>query len=291
MMNKKAAFPSQSLRSVLLGLGGLIILIFLLVVAFSRMIPASFLQPTASTPTAMVTPSMAVTQSTMMPTEDVIATKQALENMMGQTRTAAAQTPVNMLPTLPPTLTPGPTETPNYTLSDHQFAGDGIIVFESSLGTPNYPIVVYDFWVDIPRGNKVFAGGTTISQGAITVEANNAPIDQPEVYLTPRQSGRVKIVDAQGQRLVLRTLDGNDVFYFDIPTRQFVDSLTTTVVAPTVTLWATYTPIPTMVRVPTYTPTSVNPPANTPTAIGYPPPPPNPTASAIPAQGTGTAQP
>lgn len=271
-MRKKAAFPSQSLGSILLGLGGLAILIFLLVVAFSKMIPASFLQPTASTSTAMVTSSVGITPSGTQ-TEDVLATKQWLEYMMGQVRTAAAQTPVNLLPTLPPMLTPGSTETPNYTLSDHQFAGDGMIVFESSLGIQNYPIVVYDFWVDIPRGNKVFAGGTTTNQGAITVEPNNAPIDQPEVYLTPRQSGRVKIVDAQGQRLVLQTLDGNDVFYFDIPTRQFVDSLTATVVAPTVTPWPTYTPIPTMVRVPTYTPTSANPSmTSTPTTIGYPSP-------------------
>ncbi len=54
-------------------------------------------------------------------------------------------------------------------------------------------------------------------------------------YETPKKVGAVKIVDAQGQRLVLKAEDGT-LFYFDVPTRQFVSSLTAPVtpVVPTV---------------------------------------------------------
>lgn len=55
-------------------------------------------------------------------------------------------------------------------------------------------------------------------------------------YKTPKKVGSVKIVDAQGQRLVLKAEDGT-LFYFDVPTRQFVSGLapaTVTPVKPTV---------------------------------------------------------
>ncbi len=48
------------------------------------------------------------------------------------------------------------------------------------------------------------------------------------VYLTPVRAGPVRIVDAVGERLVLKATEGG-VFYFDVPARQFVPSLTVAV--------------------------------------------------------------
>ncbi|MBI5034202.1 MAG: hypothetical protein HZB51_27085 [Chloroflexi bacterium] len=57
-------------------------------------------------------------------------------------------------------------------------------------------------------------------------------------YYMPIKKGPVKIVGAQGQRLVLKTDDGA-TFYFDFPSRRFVSSLTE--IVPTITPLATPT--------------------------------------------------
>lgn len=44
------------------------------------------------------------------------------------------------------------------------------------------------------------------------------------IFPIPVKSGRIKVVDARGQRLVMQAENGM-VFYFDVPTRQFVTSL------------------------------------------------------------------
>ena len=63
----------------------------------------------------------------------------------------------------------------------------------------------------------------------ISVKDNLASTDlvvQAEL-LTPLQVGAVQIKDAQGERLVLQSASGT-TFYFDVPSRQFVPSLSWT---------------------------------------------------------------
>ncbi len=77
------------------------------------------------------------------------------------------------------------------------------------------------------------------TQGVVIVQVWTRSGDfLPEggMFNVPVKNGRsVKIVSAQGQRLILKT-DNGTTFYFDLPARQFVSSLTATVtpVAPTV---------------------------------------------------------
>jgi hypothetical protein len=289
--------------TILIGLAGLAVLIVLFNIAISKAIPTPLSQQTkvsspSVTSSVFVTASAIATQSTKQLIDNA-ATKMMILTGIVQTRTNAAKTPQSLWATIPPMPT-GPTETPSYsdyTGAEHQFAGDGLIVFEHVNGGKNYPIGVIDFWVDVPRGNEVYAGFTPSNQGAITVFAHHSVIYQPELYLIPQKSSGVKIVDAQGQRLVLHDIYNDNVFYFDLPSRQFVESLEATVVAPTVTLWPTFTPRPTRARVPSRTPDPIGyPPPSNPTPFPTPPPQPtttapNPTASALPVHETGTPQP
>ena len=58
------------------------------------------------------------------------------------------------------------------------------------------------------------------------------PGGQGGTYNTPSKKGPVRIVGAQGQRLILKTDDGTTL-YFDFPSRRFVSSLTE--IVPTIT--------------------------------------------------------
>lgn len=72
-----------------------------------------------------------------------------------------------------------------------------------------------------------------------------------EAYETPLKAGSLHIVDEQNYRLTLLSADGT-IFYFDIPGRRFVESLTE--IVPTIT---PVTPSPTSPSpTPTITPTS-----------------------------------
>lgn len=64
-----------------------------------------------------------------------------------------------------------------------------------------------------------------------------------EYFSSPIKSGALTIVDAQGERLILTSTTGI-TFYFDIPGRKFVSSLTETI--PTATPLPTLTPQPTI---------------------------------------------
>ena len=48
---------------------------------------------------------------------------------------------------------------------------------------------------------------------------------ESRLYLTPQQAGPVRVVGAEGERLVLQSTTGV-IYYFDVPLRQFVSSLT-----------------------------------------------------------------
>lgn len=94
-----------------------------------------------------------------------------------------------------------------------------------------------------------------------------------ERYLTPIKAGAVRIVSVDNLRFILESISG-EVFYFDFPSRQFVESLTATP-PPTVTEPPSPTPYTLPTGYPNQTPT-INPPTITPIPTGYP-------------QSTGTA--
>ncbi|MCC7358428.1 MAG: hypothetical protein IT317_03065, partial [Anaerolineales bacterium] len=136
--------------------------------------------------------------------------------------------------------TPAPTATPGLSAWPNRVAGAGLIISDSA-GLPGWPIAVTNFWVQLRTGVRVYAGVTSAAgQGAVAVLTESTDPDQPELYLTPSRAGAVQVVDARGERLVLQTLDGQATFYFDVPTRRFVDSLAVTSPAPTVTLVPTF---------------------------------------------------
>jgi hypothetical protein len=102
-------------------------------------------------------------------------------------------------------------------------------------------------------------------QGAIVVVSRQPNRLFEEKVLTPTKHGGVRVVAEQNNRLILQAVDG-EIFYFDVPARRFVDSLTE--VVPTATLISmntstlpaqispllTYNPYPFLTELPTETP-------------------------------------
>jgi hypothetical protein len=168
-----------------------------------------------------------------------------------------AITPLPPTPSPPPDSaypggpTPAPTITPDFSYVPNRVAGAGLIISDST-GVPGWPIAPANYWIQLETGVQVYAGVTAVAeQGAVAVLAPLTDPARPELYLTPRRAGMVQVVGAQGERLVLRSLDGQATFYFDLPTRQFVVSLSATVSAPTVTPLPTHTaPRPTLTATP-----------------------------------------
>ncbi len=124
-------------------------------------------------------------------------------------------------------------------------AGAGFIV-ELPLPFNKGQYHIFSQWVEDRNGARqrifVYTGGIAAADGGdtnqgvvvvqvwqISVKDNLASTNlvvQTEL-LTPLQVGAVKIKDAQGERLVLQSANGT-TFYFDVPSRQFVPSLTWT---------------------------------------------------------------
>jgi hypothetical protein len=242
----------------------------LLAVAAMGSIIVSVIAPGAPIPTALVT-----SPSTEAATDSLLATKVALEEMERMTQTAAAQTPWWLAATLPPSPTYGPTGTPDFSGFRHEEAGGGVIVWDT-MNIPGYPIGVINQWFEFSKPIRVLAGGTNAVQGAIAVLEAGSDFLSPDVYETPRQSGPVEIVAVEGERFVLRSTRNDDTFFFDLPTWQFVDALTATVVAPTVTARPTFTLVPTPLPVPSPTfgfpPTQYPVPPSPTSSGGYPAP-------------------
>ncbi|MEK7786642.1 MAG: hypothetical protein AAB658_14625, partial [Chloroflexota bacterium] len=162
--------------------------------------------------------------------------KQTLEIRENQTREAALylpQPPPISKP-LPPTLSPLPPATPRGTP-----AGAGVITDEIGM-PPSSVRRAFDLgntvWYE-EVGNHyiiVFVGVMVQgnpSQGILFVYRSNS-LKEYEIYQTPNKAGRVQIVDAQGERLILLSESGVK-FYFDVPGERFVSSLTE--VVPTIT--------------------------------------------------------
>jgi hypothetical protein len=126
-----------------------------------------------------------------------------------------------------------PTQTPVMGIQDV----DGPIVFPQYRFENAWSDFINGEWVGVLAG----AYSDNLSQGIVVFGWNE------ELYETPVQAGSVHIVTEDNYRLTLESTDGT-IFYFDIPGRRFVESLTE--VVPTIT---PITPNPT--STPTITPT------------------------------------
>jgi hypothetical protein len=146
--------------------------------------------------------------------------------------------------------------------------------------------VITSQWRDMVNGQRtyVYAGarqdtsGATpdTRQGLIVVDVYSTDFSNHLItfYNAPGSTGVLRITSANGYRLTLASQNG-ETLYFDVLTRQFVNSLSVTVTAPTITLlppisptaapptvtWSTEYPAPG-----TYPP-QIYPPPSTPTPI------------------------
>ncbi len=120
-------------------------------------------------------------------------------------------------------------------------------------------LVALNGWGGYLDGNSVviYAGCLLEDpeQGAIVFQISLPYRFYHEKILTPAKHGSVRVVAEQNNRLTLVAVDG-EVFYFDIPARRFVASLTEVV--------------PTATPLPSLTPTAYGGVTPTPTFIPYP---------------------
>jgi hypothetical protein len=100
-------------------------------------------------------------------------------------------------------------------------------------------------WFGFVGGNStnVFAGALVgePDQGVVHLFIKYPTRGFDEQILTPTQHGGVRVVSEYNNRLTLISTDGT-TYYFDLPTRRFVASLTE--IVPSATPPPTYTPIP-----------------------------------------------
>lgn len=136
----------------------------------------------------------------------------------------------------PPTNTPAPFLTRIFEISNGPF------------GDPHaYPMSAV--WKEIVNGERtlvyiggfgdygyVYAATPPVIQGVVVVEVSSEDLSNSSwvKYVAPGATGALRIVFTDGYRLKLVDERG-EMFYLDVLTRQFVDSLTATVTAPTVT--------------------------------------------------------
>jgi hypothetical protein len=91
---------------------------------------------------------------------------------------------------------------------------------------PAFPIAIYNMWQNTTTGLLVYAGNADDpKQGALAVVPQYGYLGNPEIYLAPEKVGGLEITDARGERLALRSYVTNALFYFDVPSREFVPSL------------------------------------------------------------------
>jgi hypothetical protein len=197
------------------------------------------------------------TVSLAAPTEtlNILFLKQTLEAASMQTTVADLKAPSPGPGTLKPTIEAGPPEMPF--IPDSTPAGAGMIVLAPSPPTGYF---ITTAWVENSGGKKivVYAGvlrddlnaqddSTLVYLGGSQGIVYTVISGTIEGYKTPSQDGPISIIDAQGERLVLKAENGK-LFYFDVPSRQFVDSLTApnpaTVTPPTTKLESASTSTP-----------------------------------------------
>jgi hypothetical protein len=102
----------------------------------------------------------------------------------------------------------------------------GIIQYPSA----PFPITEYKItnaWQDMVDGKYVlvFAGTLAIDpEQGVVIGLVESP-RQYSQYLTPTKNGAICIIDMKGLRLVIRSAENNQTYYFDVPAQKFVNSL------------------------------------------------------------------
>jgi hypothetical protein len=232
-----------------LGIGAIVIVVVAIAIVFSNR---------GGSPSSDVTQQVSpTTQVQASATLDLVSVKATIQAAIQQTAAAVPFTPPVPGSLATATQDTRPMPTPNF--PEATPAGAGVIVFHPPI-PGNWGRVAINMWVELSTDLVVYAGGTDDpAQGAVFVLLPGENIDHPETYLTPLTVGLIQVVDAQNERIVLKSLVGDNTFYFDVPTRQFVDSLSVTSVAPTVT------PLPTEAATPT-----MEMPTNAPPPTAYP---------------------
>lgn len=144
------------------------------------------------------------------------------------------------MPSSTPTATPSGTVVPNRAIKP---LGDGWLAeAQAWMFGCGWCAVHTSMWYTYLDGQliSVVSGGSYdnpgvsrhVTQGWVQFWMPPANFQGAGEYPTPKQAGAVTIVDVVGKRLVLRAENG-ETFYFDVPARRYVSSLTE--VAPTVT--------------------------------------------------------
>jgi hypothetical protein len=135
----------------------------------------------------------------------------------------------HLIPILAPQPTPEPPLTPYPLGPPTQTAGAGTIVWTNAC-TRGKIISAQNEWYTIEGNNVtgVCVGGSYTGQprGQISIDVydlhTDATISGPDVYTVPATVQWVKVIDAVGERLTFEA-DTGALFYFDIPTRQWVN--------------------------------------------------------------------
>lgn len=185
---------------------------------------ATIITSDAETPTSIPinsTPTYPVYEPSDRQTrESAIATQEALARTPppGPTLTAFAQQLHSKLSTPLPITTPSGLP---YTI-----AGAGRI-YQDNSAYMGFPPIKNRWVAEIgDESIEVYAGRDRFdaTQGVLVVLQKNHRTGVgrgPDGYNTPIKAGAVAIIDAVDQRLTLRAADGT-LFYFDVPTRQWV---------------------------------------------------------------------
>lgn len=219
---------------------------------FSSPLPTISPLPTGTarispTPVERVTPNATQTSGA-----DLVATKEAGLAFARQTAEAArlvTPDPTQLFQKLHPTTVVWPT--PDLAIPQRVFggtpAGSGAITkmippfYTREYGvenswrevTENETSVIY-----VHAGFVPTAAGTATQQGLVVVQmlrknptTGNYDMASLTQFPTLTQTGPVHIADAVGERLILQSTRGS-IYYFDVPTRQYVSSLIVTVTVP-----------------------------------------------------------
>jgi hypothetical protein len=241
---------SPGVRSILV-LGAVVIIITMLIIAtLGRPLVGG---DTITYSPVSITPGEQVTATLGVPSTLIIATLG--EPMFGES--SITRTPVTITPGEPVSATPvaPSTQTISYiiTLKAIDFA---TYCATTRTPTPIRPVPPTGIYEDARikfSGEKLFlatenlwqgfVGGYSVSiyvgallddptQGAIVVYLRLPYRSYFERILTPEKHGSVRVVAETNNRLTLVAADGA-IFYFDVPARRFVDTLTETVLTAT----------------------------------------------------------
>jgi hypothetical protein len=123
-------------------------------------------------------------------------------------------------------------------------------------------VITQNAWGGLLDGNEVdvWAGASLDDpqQGIVRITVSVFRGGISELITTPTKHGGVRVVSEQNNRLTLVSTDGT-VYYFDVPARRFVASLTEVVASATLPATGTPLPPPPTIGPPTLVPPTYNP--------------------------------